>query len=175
MYRYLKANVGSTGKDGGYIPHLHMLIFWAVIMLWDSGLLSFWTLPIVRYSIEHDVSGTAYVSVLKWRNRRHLFCLARGRAITQAVSSRLPTTAARIRSKVRSCGICGVQSGTGTGFLRILRFPMPIFIPPTAPHSSSSIVRGWYNRTISGRLTKWNQSHPTQWNKKKTVWFTTQR
>jgi hypothetical protein len=32
-----------------------------------------------------------------------------------------------------SCGICGGQSGTGAGFLRVLRFPLPILIPPTAP------------------------------------------
>jgi hypothetical protein len=83
-----------------------------------------------------------------------------GRAIAQAVSRRHPTAAARVRAHVRSCGICG-QCGTGAGFLRVLRFPLPILIPPTAPHSSS-IVRGWYNRSVSGRRTKWTQSHPTQ-------------
>jgi hypothetical protein len=38
----------------------------------------------------------------------------------------------------RSCGICGGQSSIGAGFLRVLRFPPTILIPPTAPHSSSS-------------------------------------
>jgi hypothetical protein len=57
----------------------------------------------------------------------------KGRAIGQVVSHWLPTSAARVRSQVRSCGICGGQSGTGAGFLRVLRFPLPIFIPPTAP------------------------------------------
>jgi hypothetical protein len=56
-----------------------------------------------------------------------------GRAIAQAVSRRLATAAARIRSQVTSYGICGGQNGTGAGFLRVLRFPLPILIPPTAP------------------------------------------
>jgi hypothetical protein len=36
----------------------------------------------------------------------------------QAVSRRLPTVAARVRAKFRSCGICGWQSETGAGFLQ---------------------------------------------------------
>jgi hypothetical protein len=85
-----------------------------------------------------------------------------GRAIAQAVSRRLPTSAVRVRVQVRSCGICGGQSGTGAGYLRVLRFPLPILITPTAPQSSSSssIIRGWYNRPVSGRRTKWTQSNP---------------
>jgi hypothetical protein len=49
-----------------------------------------------------------------------------GRTVAQAVSRRLPTAAARFGAKVRSCGIYGGQSGTGAGFLRVLRFPLPI-------------------------------------------------
>jgi hypothetical protein len=67
-----------------------------------------------------------------------------GRAIAQVVSRWLPTAAAW----VRSCGICGEQSGTGAGFLRVLRFPLPIFIPPIGPQSPSSIIWGWYNRPV---------------------------
>jgi hypothetical protein len=78
----------------------------------------------------------------------------------QAISRRLPTAAARVRAHVRSCGICGGQSGTGAGFLRLRLFPLPILIPPIARRSSSTI-RGWYNAPISGRRTKWTQSHPT--------------
>jgi hypothetical protein len=70
-----------------------------------------------------------------------------GRAIAQAVSCRLPTTAARVRAQIKSCGIFGGQSGTGVDFLRVLRFPLSILIPPTTPHSSSTI-RGWYNRPV---------------------------
>jgi hypothetical protein len=68
--------------------------------------------------------------------------------------------------ETRSCGICGGQSSIGAGSLRVLRCPLPILIPPTAPHSSS-IIRGWYNRPISGRRTMWNRSHSTPRNLKK--------
>jgi hypothetical protein len=69
-----------------------------------------------------------------------------GRAIAQAVSCWLPTAAARVQARVWSCGICGGQSGAGAGILRVLRFPLPIFIPPIAPQSPPSIIWGWYNR-----------------------------
>jgi hypothetical protein len=69
-----------------------------------------------------------------------------GRAIAQTVSRWLPTAAARVRSRVWSSKICGGQSGAGAGFLRALRFPLPIFIPPIAPQSPSPIIWGWYNR-----------------------------
>jgi hypothetical protein len=52
-----------------------------------------------------------------------------GRAIAQAVSSWLHTAAARVRAPVWSSGICGGKSGAGAGFLRVLRFPLIIFIP----------------------------------------------
>jgi hypothetical protein len=57
---------------------------------------------------------------------------------SSGVGHRLPTPAARVRGRVWSCGICGGQSGAEAGFLRVLRFPLPIFIPPIAPQSSSS-------------------------------------
>jgi hypothetical protein len=39
-----------------------------------------------------------------------------GRAMAQAVSRRPPTAEVRVGSQVSPCGICGGQSGTGTGF-----------------------------------------------------------
>jgi hypothetical protein len=36
--------------------------------------------------------------------------------MAQAVSRRPPTAEVRVRSRVSLCGICGGQSGTGTGF-----------------------------------------------------------
>jgi hypothetical protein len=71
-----------------------------------------------------------------------------GRAIAQAVSRWLPTPAAR----VQSCGICGGQSGAGAGCLRVLRFPLPIFIPPISPQSP--ITWGWYNRPVVAAVPK---------------------
>jgi hypothetical protein len=58
----------------------------------------------------------------------------RGRAIAHSVSRWLATAAARVRAQVRSSGIYDVQCGTGAGFLRVLWFPLPILIPPTAAH-----------------------------------------
>jgi hypothetical protein len=51
-----------------------------------------------------------------------------GRAVAQAVSRWLPNAAARVRVRA-ACGVCGGQSGTGAGFLRVLRFPLPIILP----------------------------------------------
>jgi hypothetical protein len=67
----------------------------------------------------------------------------------QAVSRRLPTAAARVGARVRSCGICGGQSGTGAGFLPVLRFPLPILIPPTAPQSPSSSGAGIIGQRVT--------------------------
>jgi hypothetical protein len=53
--------------------------------------------------------------------------------IAQTISRRLPTAAVRDRAQVRSCEICGGQSATGAGFLRVLLFPLPI-IPSILPH-----------------------------------------
>jgi hypothetical protein len=61
----------------------------------------------------------------------------------------LPHSSARVRARVRSCGIRGRQSGTGVGFLRVLLFLLPN-IPRTAPRSSSFIIRGWCNRSKRG-------------------------
>jgi hypothetical protein len=43
-------------------------------------------------------------------------CRYPGRAMAQAVSRRPLTTEAPVRARVNPFGICGGQSGTGTGF-----------------------------------------------------------
>jgi hypothetical protein len=65
----------------------------------------------------------------------------------------------RVRSQIRSCMFCGEQNCTEAGFIRVLRFLLPILIPPDS--SYSSIIRGWYNRSVSGWRTEWTQSRPT--------------
>jgi hypothetical protein len=45
------------------------------------------------------------------------------------------------------------------------RFSPSTSVSPANSHSTDSftfiIIRGWYNRPVSGRRTKWTQSHPT--------------
>jgi hypothetical protein len=83
-----------------------------------------------------------------------------GRAIVQAVSRQVSTAAGRVRARLRLRGIFGGQSGTGVGFLRVLRFHLPILVPPTAPHSSSTI-RGSYNgKTVADVPSGLRLTHP---------------
>jgi hypothetical protein len=49
-------------------------------------------------------------------NRVHVLNVYTEPCLAQAVSRRPPTAEARVRSRVSPCGICGGQSGTGTGF-----------------------------------------------------------
>jgi hypothetical protein len=63
-----------------------------------------------------------------------------GRRNGNPATNRLSYGAARVQARVWSCGICGRQSGAGAGLLRVLRFPLSIFIPPILhnhPHLSS--------------------------------------
>jgi hypothetical protein len=95
--------------------------------------------------------------------------LSEDRAITQAVNRWLPTVAAGVQAQVRSCGICGGQSGTGAGFLRVLRFPLPILILPTAPHSSEAGTIG----QLVGGVPSGLSLTPPQETKKKNVFLNT--
>jgi hypothetical protein len=66
------------------------------------------------------------------------------RAIAQGLVAGSPPRRPGFDPRVKSCGVCGGQSGTGADFRRVFRFPLPILIPPNAP----SIIRGWYNAYI---------------------------
>jgi hypothetical protein len=60
----------------------------------------------------------------------NLFCYINiGHALAWAVCRWFSTAAARVQSQFSSCRICGGQSGIGTGFFRVLRFPLPLLIP----------------------------------------------
>jgi hypothetical protein len=80
-----------------------------------------------------------------------------GRTIAQAVSRWLPTAAARVPARVKTCGICGGQSDTGG------RFSPSTSVSPANLHSSNysiiSIIWDWYNRPIVATVT---QSRPTK-------------
>jgi hypothetical protein len=66
------------------------------------------------------------------RTKIEFKCLSVGRAVAQAVSRWLPTAATGVHVEA-GCGACGGQSGTGAGFLRVLRFPLLIIISPISP------------------------------------------
>jgi hypothetical protein len=65
-----------------------------------------------------------------------------GRAMSQAVSRRPLTVDARVRSRVSPCGICGGQSGTGTGFFPITE------VFPCQFHSTGAPLFGKTNKLI---------------------------
>jgi hypothetical protein len=62
-----------------------------------------------------------------------------------------PPLRSGVRDRVCHVGFCGGQSGAGVGFLRLRRFPLPNFIPPTAPKIILIYQRGLYN------MPKWPQ------------------
>jgi hypothetical protein len=62
-----------------------------------------------------------------------------GRAMAQVISRRPVTAKARVRTRVNPCGICGGQSGTGTGFSPSSSvFPCQCIIPPSLSKLISS-------------------------------------
>jgi hypothetical protein len=79
------------------------------------------------------------------------------RAVAKTVSRWLPTATARVRV-LAACGVCGGQSGTGAGFLRVLRFPLSI---KSTNFFIIIITRGWHNKPIGGRSAEWTQLDST--------------
>jgi hypothetical protein len=72
---------------------------------------------------------------------------ASGRAMAQAVSRRPPTAEARVRSRNSPCGICGGQSGTGTGF------PTSTSVFPCQFHSTGAPLLGKGQKIITTIVT----------------------
>jgi hypothetical protein len=92
----------------------------------------------IKYYIDEDVSNCyilCYIVLLGRLLKCYRNLIQVGGAVAKADSRLLPTEAAWVRARVRSCGICGGQSGTGAGFLRVLWFSLPR-ISPSAPHYS---------------------------------------
>jgi hypothetical protein len=59
--------------------------------------------------------------------------------MAQVVSRRSLTAEARVRARVNPCGLCGGQSGTGTGFTPSSSiFPCQYIIPPSLSKLISS-------------------------------------
>jgi hypothetical protein len=78
-----------------------------------------------------------------------------GCAIAQAVSRRLTNAVARVRARSDYLGFVVNKVALGRFFSEYFDLtPLPIFIPPISPQSQSPIIRGWYNRPVSGRSTK---------------------
>jgi hypothetical protein len=65
----------------------------------------------------------------KYMHKKQALTIDRGRAIAQAVSRRLPTAAARVQTRLGTWDFVMDESGAGAGFLRELRFPLPIYTP----------------------------------------------
>jgi hypothetical protein len=81
-----------------------------------------------------------------------------GRAVAQAVSRWLPTSAARVRFQA-ACGVCGGQSGTGC------TFSPSTSVSPANHHYTNFfniiITLGWHSRPIGGRSAEWTQLDST--------------
>jgi hypothetical protein len=80
--------------------------------------------------------------------------MSKGSAIALAAILWIPTAVARVRSHFRLREIYGGQSDTGAGFFRVLRLPLPILIPPTAPYSLTvlSLVYSGHSEELNNKF-----------------------
>jgi hypothetical protein len=69
-------------------------------------------------------------------------------SIVKSVQLRLENAEPSVRYHLKQSGNSGGQDGRGAGFLQIIPFSLPIFIPPDA--RPSSIVRVWHDGSYSG-------------------------
>jgi hypothetical protein len=88
------------------------------------------------WKVSNGIFYLVQLIIAIWRSHE-IFCLKikidERPCRSSAVRRWLPTAAARVRVRA-ACRVCGGQSGTGAGFLRVLRFHLPI-IPPISPLS----------------------------------------
>jgi len=79
--------------------------------------------PVFRSHPQSVQTNGRIITRLGQQNASHI----PSRAVKLTAVSRRPLTAeVRIQSQARSQGICGGQSGTVTGFLPVLRFPLSV-------------------------------------------------
>jgi hypothetical protein len=81
-----------------------------------------------------------------------------GRAMAQVVSRRPLTSEARVRARFNPCRLCSLKSGTGTVFLRAIRFsPVNISFHRRSPNSGECVIKAvplhhggaWWERRYS--------------------------
>jgi hypothetical protein len=82
-----------------------------------------WMVSKGRFLLRH---GRIWYNIIK--AFRHI---GQAGAIAQAGSRQPPTAVAPVRPQFKSCAIYGGQNGAGVGFLPVLRFSLPVSIPPT--------------------------------------------
>jgi hypothetical protein len=71
------------------------------------------------HRVPKSMSVYIFVSLLYWKTLLNYSCgfkFSVGLAMAQAVSHRILTVEARVQSQASQCGVCGGQSGSGTGF-----------------------------------------------------------
>jgi hypothetical protein len=101
------------------VPTLENTTHTSVFRLWFESVISHWVFE--RFFKECALSHTNTVcnnSLLFL----HYYSKTRGHTMVQAVSGWPITVEAHVRTRVAPSGICGGQSGAGTGFFRVLRF-----------------------------------------------------
>jgi hypothetical protein len=92
--------------------------------------------PIIRGWYNRPVvAAVPKVPPHKFKNKTKTFQPHYGPGV--GVDSALPPSMSRLS-----------RQNMGRSILQVLRFPLPIFIPPISPQSPSTIFRGWYNRPV---------------------------
>jgi hypothetical protein len=140
---------GPLMSDAGFWSHFHQsyhtrfldsrITHHIALMLTSTHLVPF------TINFRHRQSRVRGVRIASsgYRRFRRTFTYLLGRAIAQAVSRWLPTTAARVRSRVWSSGICGGQSGAGADFACKSSFHQLLHNHPHLSSGASTIGQKW--------------------------------